>query len=306
VKLRARRARETEGLATRASRATLEFLNWLWIEVVEFAKANPFVTAVAVFGLVRACGATVSTGQTGLLFTFGRVRRRLEPGFHPLVPFVQFARIVPTRARTFELGEQRVVTSDGLVFHVRANLVWRIEEIEKALIEVDDLERGMRNVLAISVQRTLAGMSRNELHRSPELDELLRAAMQEQLAAWGVVVVRAGFATIAPSPRSLRVTQLRERVAARRTGFDALRMRELGEATSVALLGTRVFPRRRALGARRREHDRRRSKRHARERERILRDGAPDPKRAAKKPATKDARTSSARTNRAEQEAHGD
>lgn len=301
-----RRVRESEGLAARASRAVRAFLDWVWIEIVEFAKANPLVTAVAVLGLVRACGTTVSTGQTGLLFTFGRVRRRLEPGFHPLVPFVQFARIVPTRARTFELDEQRVATSDGLVFHVRANLVWRVEEIEKALIEVDDLERGMRNVLAIAVQRTLAGMSRDELHRSPELDEKLRVAMQEQLTVWGIVVVRAGFPSIAPSPRSLRVTQLRERVAARRQGLAALSALELGEATSVALLGTRSFPRRRSSAARRREQDGRRSRRHARERARILKDGVPDPKPNAKELAAKPSRTSSARTNRAELESRGD
>ena len=117
---------ETDALLRRVGSWLTGAGAWIWAESINFARENPFVTAAAVAGLVRACGTTVDSGQTGLLFSFGRVKKRLEPGFHLMIPFLQRARIVPTRSRTLELENQRIVTEEGLVYVVRANLVWRI------------------------------------------------------------------------------------------------------------------------------------------------------------------------------------
>ena len=74
---------------------------------------------------------------------FGRARRELEPGFHLLIPFLQRARRMPTRSRTLDLPAQRVATHQGLVYHVDANLVYRVTDVRKAMIQVDQIEKGM-------------------------------------------------------------------------------------------------------------------------------------------------------------------
>ena len=60
--------------------------------------------AFALFGVasavVRALGVTIRTGSTGVLFSFGRARRELQPGFHLLIPFLQVAPRIATRQRT--------------------------------------------------------------------------------------------------------------------------------------------------------------------------------------------------------------
>lgn len=265
---------------------------WLWTQSVQFARDNPFVTAAAVAALVRACGTTVDSGQTGLLFSFGRVKKRLEPGFHLMIPFLQRARIVPTRSRTLELENQRIVTTEGLVYLVRANLVWRIEDIEKALVQVDDVVVGMRQLLAISVQEVLRGVARDELRDVPVLDKELEARMSAPLAAWGVTVERAGFQSIAPSRRSIRVTQLRERVTARYQAYEALLDAGLEPAACIGLVGTRHMPRRRPLRATRRDRMARRTQRVVTLRRRIWNDieAAHTPEGLkAKKKAEKDA-----------------
>jgi CheY-like chemotaxis protein len=52
-----------------------------------FAKAMIYSVVAAPF--VRLFGTTVQTGWKGVLFSFGRATRELEPGFHMLIPFVQ-------------------------------------------------------------------------------------------------------------------------------------------------------------------------------------------------------------------------
>ena len=105
-------------------------LSTIWDRISDDLLVILFATGA---GLVRAMGVTIESGQTGLLFSFGRARRTLAPGFHPLIPFLQRVRRLPTRSRTLDMPAQRVVTLEGLVYHVDANLVYRVIDVRKAL-----------------------------------------------------------------------------------------------------------------------------------------------------------------------------
>ena len=196
-----------------------------------------YVAIFTAFALVRAAGKTVQTGQTGLKFSFGRATKLCEPGFYPLVPFLQVVRVVATRDRTLDLPQQRVTTFDGLVYDVDANLVFRVVEVRKALIEIDDLDRGMYQVLGLGVQAVLRGRERASMHVSDELDRELAARLTERLAAWGVEVQRAGFTSIRPTERTLRVTQLASVTGERGRMLAALESQGLARRAALGLLG---------------------------------------------------------------------
>src|SRR5437879_5166983 len=83
--------------------------------VVGYIVSNPVVVGLAVLGLLRLMGTTVQTGYKGVLFVFGRVRKELEPGFHPLLPMVMAVRQTPVRSITLDLPRQRLTSADGLV-----------------------------------------------------------------------------------------------------------------------------------------------------------------------------------------------
>jgi regulator of protease activity HflC (stomatin/prohibitin superfamily) len=221
-------------------------LEWLGEWLLQFAKENAYVVFLAIYALVRACGTTVRSGTTGLLFSFGRARKIIPPGFRPLIPFLQIVRTLPTRSRTLDLPAQRVATREGLVYHVDANLVYRIVDVRRALVEVDHLEEGMTQMLSLSVQEVLRGLRREQLRRSKSLDEQLGARMQQRLEPWGVVVEQAGFPSITPSPKTVRLTQL-DRLAREREQL-VLRARRAGAPAELALpligAGQRVLRRR--------------------------------------------------------------
>lgn len=232
--------------------------------IVEFAKQNPYVAVAAVWGFLHAIGKTVRSGTQALLFSFGRAKKVLEPGFHLLIPHFQIMRVVPTRSRTLDLGAQRVTTRDGLVYRVDANLVYRVADIKKALIQIDDLVRGMRQSLGLSVQEVLRDLSREDLRVSEELDGRLEANMARRLEPWGVVVERAGFGSITPSPRTLRLTQLVRYAEAKRRECERLVAGGVPIELALPLLGSapRVVTRRsigteREYASRRRHHLRR-------------------------------------------------
>lgn len=215
----------------------------LWRFLAQFKEDLAVIVVATVAAFVRAMGVTIESGWTGLRFDFGRARRELPPGFHPLIPFVQTARRVPTRSRTMDLPAQRVTTYDGLVYLVDANLVYRITDVRKALIEVDDLDRGMLQVLGLAVQEVVRAASGAECNTAGALDTRLVAALERRLAVWGVTVESAGFPSIRPSPRTLRITQLAQTVAARRQQLAALEPVVQHRPSALALVGTRRMPR---------------------------------------------------------------
>lgn len=187
-------------------------LEWVWEE----HKRDLFLALWAgVWGVTRLAGKTVSSGEVGVKFSFGRAVRVCEPGFHPLIPVMQTVRTLPSRARTLDLPRQRLTTRNGYVFEVDANVVYRVVDPLKALIQVDSLERGMLQMLGLSIFEVLSELDGAELRMSHELDERLAQVMSARLERWGVLVERAGFATLHPSRETMRITQLGRRVSTR-------------------------------------------------------------------------------------------
>lgn len=222
----------------------------VWI--LELLRDHLYLVGVALLSVIRATGVTVQSGTNGLLFSFGRARAVLQPGFRPLLPFLQVVRTIPTRQRTMDLPAQRVTTRDGLVWLVDASLVYRVTDVRKALIEIDDLAQGMRQMLVVSVQEVLRDSERAELRGTQELDARLALAMAPRLAPWGVEIERAGFTSVTPSPKTVLLTQLAQRVGERSAALERAEA-VLPRPLALALLGTSRTVRRRARLARERE-----------------------------------------------------
>lgn len=231
---------------------TLGLLRWVGEEIVSYAREHPVETFLALLALLRLFGTTVQTGWKGVLFVWGRARRELEPGFHPLLPLVHAVRQTPVRSITLHLPRQHVTTADGLVYEVEVNLVYHVAEPLRALVQIDDLRKGCETLLPLLVQGLLHGQTREALQDRRTLDEELAARADRALQRWGVRVEQAGFLTIAPSRKSLRLTQLALRVAERRRILEDYVTRGLSPAVAVALLGSDQRPVSRALRYRRR------------------------------------------------------
>ena len=176
--------------------------------VVGYAKQHPVVTSLAVLALLRLFGITVQTGHKGVLFVFGRVRKELEPGFHFLLPFLITARTIPVRSITLDLLRQRITIADGLVYDVQANIVYRVADPKLALTQIDNLRHGIEVLLALIVEDLLGGQTRAAMLNFKDLDAKLTARAEAALERWGVTVEQAGFKSIAPTHKTLRLTQL--------------------------------------------------------------------------------------------------
>src|SRR3954452_21235614 len=101
---------------------SLMILGVAWHLILREIRQHPWAVAVMLYGLARAFGVTIQSGQRGVLFRWGKAVKELDPGFHWLVPFMHEVKKTPMRSITIGLPDQKVMTADGLVYDVGVNL----------------------------------------------------------------------------------------------------------------------------------------------------------------------------------------
>ena len=188
---------------------------WAWTRLLDWGRRHPTSAILVALAVIRSFGTTVQTGWAGVLFSFGRATKVLEPGFHPLVPIFQKVRQTPIRSITLDLPRQRVTTSDGLVYDVHANIIYRVEDPILALTAIDDIRKGVLTLMPLLVLALMRQHDGESLSTPQALDAELTTRAREALARWGVGVEQAGLATIAPTAPTMRLTQLGQRVRER-------------------------------------------------------------------------------------------
>jgi SPFH domain / Band 7 family len=213
-----------------------------WRVVSSYAWAHPWAAAVALYGVARAFGVMIQSGQRGVLFRCGRAVKELAPGFHWLVPLVHGVRITPVRSVTIDLPDQKVMTADGLAYHVGVNFVYRVEDATKSLTLVDHVDAGCRAAIPMIVTQVICARSQEQLVNRVSLDHELTERTHAWLARWGLVVEQAGFTTIAPDKSVLRTTQLHSRVFERSRALRVLIDGGLDVESALVMIGAERRP----------------------------------------------------------------
>jgi SPFH domain / Band 7 family len=214
----------------------------VWHLVFQYALDHPLAAGAALYGLALSFGVMIQSGQRGVLFRWGRVVKELEPGFHWLFPMIHAVKKTPVRSVTLVLGDQKVMTADGLVYNATVNFVYRVEDATKALTLIDHLDKGCRDAMPIIVTEVLRTRDQAQLVDRASLDHELFARMNAWVARWGLVIEQAGFTTIAPSKSALHTTQLRSTTMERAGAFRALVAGGLDPETALNLLGSERRP----------------------------------------------------------------
>jgi regulator of protease activity HflC (stomatin/prohibitin superfamily) len=221
---------------------TLKILGAAWHLILREIQRHPWTVAVALYGLARAFGVMIQSGQRGVLFRWGKAVKELEPGFHWLIPLVHGVKKTPVRSVTIHLPGQKVMTVDGLVYDVSVSVVYRVEDATRALTLVDHVDAGCRAAISIVVAEVLRVRDQAQLVERVSLDRELSARMSAWIARWGLVVEQAGFTTIAPARGVLQTTQLRSRTMERARALRDLIDGGLDAESALVMIGTERQP----------------------------------------------------------------
>lgn len=183
----------------------------------------------------------VYEGQHALLFQLGRARHVVGPGVHLKWPIIQTYRIQDTRHTTLDLEPQVIQLEDDLVYEVDCKVVYQITDVKKAVIEIDNLQEGLRNRVVMAVQKVVRAQNRASVRDTDRLVADIQSELKTIEQAWGVQVHQFGFSNISPSPATLEITQLELLAHERLRLYQTCRAEGLSEEASVGLISGAII-----------------------------------------------------------------
>ena len=146
----------------------------------------------------------VDAYEYGLVLRLGKFNRTLSPGLHFIYPFgVDQVFTENVVQETQSVSTQSLTTKDGKNIIISAVLSYRIKDIRKYMLEVEDaagvLEDSTYGVVAAAVERA----DWDEI-RLPEFTEEVYKAIRQKAFRWGVEVISLQFSDKSLS-RTLRL-----------------------------------------------------------------------------------------------------
>lgn len=145
--------------------------------------------------------------EQGVLLRLGKFVRVIDPGLHFIWPFridhVLFESVVPT---THSLGNESAVTKDGKSLGFHAIVTYKVHDIKKAMLEINDTDHAVRDACAGEIGRVLRENNSCDIIGSTEIFEKLRVACRKRGFRYGIEIIDVQFAGLTPV-RSIRLMQ---------------------------------------------------------------------------------------------------
>lgn len=153
-----------------------EVLQWAFEALVPFVILQPY--------------------EGGVLTRFGKTKRVLGPGFHWCLPFhfdVALCRnVVP---RTTHISGLSTTTKDGRGVGFDAIVTWEIEDVQKAILDVDDVMDAITDACAGEIGTRLSEEAWEDIYQGKALGKLT-AACRRRGKRWGLNVIEVQLAGV--------------------------------------------------------------------------------------------------------------
>jgi regulator of protease activity HflC (stomatin/prohibitin superfamily) len=128
--------------------------------------------------------------KRALKFRFGKFVKVLEPGLRWIVPIIEATQYVDIRVITINIESQEVMTEDNVPCRVDGVLFYRIEDAERAVLEVEKYNYAITQ-LAQAALRDVCGKAELDtiLTKREEMGRNIKVTVSEETQDWGISII---------------------------------------------------------------------------------------------------------------------
>ncbi len=199
-----------------------------WILSIAALAAAGILTVLIVFkGFFM-----VAQGQAAVIERLHKFHRVVYSGFHVRIPFLDRFRVVgyinraeyrkefgpyriDLREQIFDISRQHVITGDNLPVDVDTIIYYRVTEPQKTIYGITDLPKAVEQLALTHIRNEFGRMELDKsLGSRTDLNQNLRAGLDEATSAWGIKIERVEVQEIIP-PADLKDTMEKQMVAER-------------------------------------------------------------------------------------------
>ncbi len=169
-----------------------------------FAILWVLVAIVAVTILLRSV-RVIRQQQVGVVERLGKFRRTLEPGPHLLVPVVDAVRYtMDMREAVVPFPPQGVITEDNLMVNIDSVIYYQVVDPVRAAYEAQNYIQAIEQLTMTTLRNIIGGLDLEQtLTSREEINQKLRAVLDEATGKWGIKVNRVELRSVEP-PATIR------------------------------------------------------------------------------------------------------
>ena len=144
--------------------------------------------------------------QRGILFTFGKFSKILNPGWHIVLPIVNFYKKIDIRTKAVDVPEQDAITSDNVSVRINAVIYYKIFDASKAILAVENLYYAVSQLTQTTMRNAVGSVSLDELLTEREkISSTIQEIIDKATDDWGVSVSNVELKDIALPEEMKRV-----------------------------------------------------------------------------------------------------
>ena len=161
-----------------------------------------FLVAVLVvlFIILLSSIKVVNTGYLYVVERLGQFHRILEPGWHFVIPGVDFVRKkVSTKQQILDVPPQSVITKDNVKISVDNVIFYKMLNAKDAVYNIEDYKAGIVYSATTNIRNILGNMSLDEvLAGRDSINQALLGIIDEVTDAYGIKVLSVEIKNIIP------------------------------------------------------------------------------------------------------------
>ena len=136
-----------------------------------------------------------------VLFRLGRALGTRGPGLVILIPIVDKVSRVDLREQYLEIPHQAAITEDNATISIDFIVFTKVVDAMSVVISVGNFSGAAQNIAATTLRSVVGDMSLDDvLAKREEMNEVLRAKLDEVTERWGVKVTNVEIREIIPPP----------------------------------------------------------------------------------------------------------
>ncbi len=171
---------------------------------------DPFLIIVILLAVVAVVALGLSVRviqqmQVGIVQRLGKFNREIGPGLHLIVPFIdRVAYTMDMREAVVPFPPQGVITEDNLMVGIDSVIYYQIVDPVRAAYEAQNYIQAIEQLTMTTLRNIIGGMDLEQtLTSREEINQKLRAVLDEATGKWGIKVNRVELRSIEP-PATIR------------------------------------------------------------------------------------------------------
>ena len=161
-----------------------------------------FIIVVIVLAIIILLSSikVVNTGYLYVVERFGQFNKVLEPGWHILLPFVDYVRKkVSTKQQILDVPPQSVITKDNVRISVDNVIFFKLLNAQDAVYNIEDYKSGIIYSATTNMRNIIGNMTLDEvLSGRDKIKQDLLSIIDEVTDAYGIKILSVEIKNIVP------------------------------------------------------------------------------------------------------------